>query len=136
MQIPGRRFMKDDNIFTDWIQRGADNVILRADRVASNPSNSAGITVTIKVFTKNSDETGDGHAVQEAGSSTALQFTVAYNDTTVRELVVASVATSTASNPKGLEQLVRLQLVATGGGDDDWTEIRLFPPIFYKSATP
>ncbi len=135
MQIPGRRFMKDDKVLTDWMPRGGDNVILRGDRVSSNPSASAGITVTIRVFTKNNDETGDGIAVQQSGSSTALSFTVDYNDTTVQELVVNSVATTTSSNPKGLKQMLRLELVATGGGDDDWTEIRLFSPIFFNAAS-
>lgn len=135
MRIPGRRFMKDDKVLTDWISRTGDNVILRGDRVSSNPSASAGVTVTIRVLTKNSDETGDGLAVQQAGTSTPLSFTIDYDDTVVRELVVTSVATATPSNPKGLKQLLRLELVATGGGDDDWTEIRLFPPIFFNSAT-
>jgi hypothetical protein len=104
--------MKDDKVFRDWIPRGGDNVILRADRVSSNPSSGTGITVTIRVFTKSSDETGDGFAVQQSGSSTPLSFTVLHTDTTVKELIVSSVATTTSSNPKGLKQLVRLELVA------------------------
>lgn len=135
MQIPGRRFMKDQKVLTDWIPRGGDNVIVRADRVASNPSSGSGVTVTIMVRTKNSDETGDGHAVQESGGSTALSFTVSNTDTTVKELVINSVATSSASAPKGLEQMIRLELLATGGDTDDWTEIRLFPPIFFNAAS-
>jgi hypothetical protein len=135
MRIPGRRFMKDDKVLTDWIPRTGDNVILRGERVSSNPAGMAGITVTIRVLTKNSDETGDGIAVQQPGSSTALSFTIDFNDTGVQELVVTSVATSTLSNPKGLKQLVRLELVATGPNAEDWVEIRLFPPIFFNSAT-
>lgn len=126
--------MKDEKIYTDWIPRGGDNVILRADRTSSNPSASAGVTVTVRVFTKNLDETGDGYAVEPSGSSTPVSFTVAYDSTTVQELVVTSTPTSTASHPKGLKQLVRLELVGSGSGDDDWTDVRIFPPIFFNDA--
>lgn len=126
MQIPGRRFSPNDKIYTDWVSRGGDNVILRADRVASPASGTC--KVTIRVLTKNADENTDG-AVVYSGASPA-SFEVAIGDNDVNELVIVSEAAA----PKGLKQLVRLEIVCTGG-TGEWIQVRIFPPIFFNSAS-
>lgn len=133
MDIPGRKLFKDESVFTGWFPRGGDNVILRADKVAF----SGTTTATIYVFTKNSETEGDGKAVEEAGAGTTpLSFTVASGDTTVKELVVSSLATSDTDHPKGLLELVRLKIaVTTATNASDFVQVRLFPPIFFNEAT-
>jgi hypothetical protein len=132
MSIPGRKLFLGEKIYTDWFQRGGDNIIVRADKVAS----SGTTTATIKVFTKNTEDTGDGNAVED-GSGSALSFTVTSASTDVEELIIQSAATSDDSHPKGLLELVRLEIEVTSTGSDpsDYVQVRLFPPIFFNAAT-
>ncbi len=71
MQIPGRRFSNNDKILTDWAPRGGDNMIIRADRVASTASGSC--RVTIRVITKNADESGEGVPIHSSTNPVSFQ---------------------------------------------------------------
>lgn len=128
MNLPGRRFVPGEIIYTDWFPRGADNMIIRGQTIDSESSPN----VKIEVYTKNPDATSgqDGVLItQSGGSDFNLQLT---SSTTAIETKVL-VSLYDATYTEGLEQLVRFKIIVTGTG---WLLARLFPPIFFDRAQP
>lgn len=132
MQIPGRRFSNNDKILTDWAPRGGDNMIIRAERVASTAS--GGCRVTIRVITKNADESGEGVPIHS--STNPVSFQVLSSDDGVKQLVIQSAVTTTSTQPQGPRQLVRLEIICDNGASNaEWIQVRLFPVIFFNAAS-
>jgi hypothetical protein len=67
MNMPGRKYFEDESIYSDWFRRGGDDMLLRVELIDWIDVSSA-ITLTIQIFTKNTETTGNGAAVTGGGS--------------------------------------------------------------------
>lgn len=130
--IPGRTLAAGEEVYTEWFPRGGDNIIMRAQAIDRSGST---LGCDIILFTKNEETTGDGTAVQEAGTSDPIKLSLGTTSTDVEGLVFQSAATGPGAN-KGLLQLVRYKISVTGGsaGDGKWLTVRLFPPVFFDAG--
>ena len=123
MELPGRRFAAGETIYSDWYPRGGDNLILRTENIDSNGSP----TVTIKVYTKNDDETGDGDIIlSDAVTGDEWSLSLASTDSIKTGLLTSGKSTSGID---GMKQQVRLVVEITGTGTDTWMLARVFPLI-------
>ena len=132
MNVPGRKIFKGEAIYSDWFVRRGDGMIVRAERI-----DSIGTTVEVKieVYTKNSDNAGDGSAVndpQSAPATAPYELRLEHDDTAVKQLVVESSNTGS----EGIKEMVRLRIEADQGGTNDWMLVRVFPPIFFDQGRP
>jgi hypothetical protein len=121
MDTPGRLYFKDEVVYTDWFGRGGDGMIVRFEIIGR----STNATIDVAVYTKNSEDTGTGSAVS-GWTLTGL------NSTGLKEFIKISDPTGGSGN--GLDQMVRLQVSASGTAGGDWSLVRLFPPIFFDRA--
>jgi hypothetical protein len=107
-------------VYSPWFPRQADMLRVVAECVAVN-----GSTLTIELYTKNSEETGDGAPVN-TGVSISLSS------------VGRSAATEwqTVGGQEGVQQLLRFRYtVASGGGNpNDWILFRLLPAVWYDTV--
>ena len=100
-----------------WMNRGGDNMRVTVDilgRVSSQ--------LTIRVFTKNREDSGDG-VDADAGTS----------------IVATSTGRSSAewtSGTAALRELVRYKytIQSTGSGAGDWTLFRMLTPIWFDTV--
>ena len=129
MDIPGRRIIKDETFYTDWMPRGGDGLILRGQQIESTVS--TGLTVKVEVYTKNADETGDGAKLEESGSTNAVHV----DFVTGSVGVVEALSEPSATANKGVKELVRLKITTSGGSTGDWMLCRTFPLLWFEGAT-
>lgn len=124
MQFPAQNMQIDEKIYTDWFPRGGDDAIFRAILVDAEMGGSPLAPlgeVTIDVFTKNADDTGDGTAV--SGAQMVLGGPVATVGGVSQQLVISTSST-------GLKELLRFKMVAADG----WITPMLLPPVFFDSG--
>lgn len=105
------------SVYTPWFPRGGDNMIVTIDvtqRMASQ--------LTIRVFTKNSEDTGDG---TDADVGTSIVATA-----TGRSSAEWTSGTAT------LKELVRYKYTvqSTGTGAGDWTLFRMLAPVWFDTT--
>lgn len=109
----------DITVYSPWFPRRADMLRVVAECVAVS-----GATLTIDLFTKDTQETGDGTAVN-TGVSISLSA------------VGRSAATEwkTVSGQEGVQQLLRFRYTVTaGGGANDWILFRLLPAVWFDAV--
>ena len=99
-------------VYSPWFPRGGDN--LRATLEVVNRVGTA--TVTVRVFTKNAEDVGDG---SEAGSSLSISGGAA--------------GRSVAEWAGVTKQLVRYKFTV-GGTDGNWTIFRMLAPVWFDSV--
>ena len=123
MNIPGRRIMHGEEIFTDYFARGGDGIILRAQVIDGSSSATPKLDIKIDIQTKSSESTS---------TPTALGSTLTLDAETPGQLktVVVSPGASTGAN-----QQLRLKISTADGAAGEWGAIRIFPPIFFNAAT-
>lgn len=125
MEFPGRTLQAGESVLSDWLPRGGDNAIFRAQLVAAELSGADPVgTVSIKVLTKNSEEPGDGAEITAA----AMSFTTTDDVGDIKEELVISTAGSSAST--GIMEMLRYKVECTNG----WMRVSVFPPVFFDSA--
>jgi len=126
--IPGRVFFKDDEVFTDWISRGGDGLILRAEAIDTN-NNS--MDLKVEPYTKNVEDTGVGTKIDSGGSSWDLVIDGAAGKIgKIQEIIKVSTGTI------GMKELIRFRItVVNATNASDWLSMRVFPPIFFDAST-
>jgi hypothetical protein len=132
--LPGRRLEPGEVVYTDWVYRAGDNVIIRAEAFQSEASASAA-KVTLTFYTKNSDDTGDGEAIESGGVE--LELDVQNTSETafdIEELIITSAGT--AEPPEGVEEMLRCRVECASGANTGWVTVRIFEPIFFDEASP
>jgi len=108
------------SVFSPWFPRGGD--ILRA---TGELVQDGGATVTIRVFTKNSEDTGDGVDVNP-------DTTIGLSGSDTRETAEWKVNT-TSQGAGGLEELVRYQFTVTGSAGT-WILLRMLSPVWFDAV--
>jgi hypothetical protein len=103
----GQTLNAGDTVYSPWFPQQAENCVFRADLIDTTGSP----TLTISIFHKNVEDTGDG----SSNSSFAAMSS-------------AGVASKQAT---GLKQLVRFKYAATGTGT---VLFRMLTPVWYDNA--
>lgn len=117
--IDGTLLFKGTTVFSPWFPRQADILRVTAECIAVN-----GATITIKLFTKNLADPGDGTQVTGSPSIT-----------------LSAVGRSTAEflyDPVqegwGIAELLRFQFAVTGSNATDWILYRLLPAVWFDAV--
>jgi len=101
------------NVYGPWIERKGDNLIARADAVDL----AVGATLTVRLFTKNIEDTGNG---DEVWSGTTIQLTSPGR----------GVARWLSNSGIGIKELVRYKFEPSSG----WALFRMLDPVWYDSV--
>jgi hypothetical protein len=116
--IDATLLMTGSTVYSPWFPRQADMLLVTAELVAVD-----GASLTVKLYTKNASDTGDGNPV-DTGTS----------------IVLSSVGRSTAewetkASQEGVEQLLRFRYEVTGEASSDWALFRLLPASWFDALT-
>ncbi|MHC4515359.1 MAG: hypothetical protein ACYTGW_15180 [Planctomycetota bacterium] len=134
--LPGRRLEPGETIFTDWVYRGGDNVIIRAEAFQSENGN-ANTKITITFYTKNSEEIGEGNEILKAAVAYTMDVGpfISTDPFDIEETIITSTATTSATEPEGVEELIRCRLECANATGSGWVTARIFEPIFFDDAS-
>jgi hypothetical protein len=106
-------------IYSPWFPRQSDSARFTLEVVAVS-----GATMGVEVFTKRSDDGGDGVNADSAGSPTKISASVVGRTTT------EWLSRGTVS----LLELVRYKFTVTGTNAYDWVLFRMLPPVWFDSV--
>lgn len=121
--IDATLLFKGTTVFSPWFPRQADMLRVTAECVAVN-----GATITIKLFTKNRSDPGDGTQVDATGGGgggTVITLSAVGRDTAEFQNVPAQ---------EGVEELLRFQFDVTGTDNTDWILYRLLPAVWFDAV--
>ncbi len=106
------------SVYSPWFPRAGDLLRVVAECVAVS-----GGTLTIRVFGKNSDDTGDGTDINSG--TTIVLSSVGFSPAT--EWASPSPPTT------GVKQLLRFQFTVSGSGAN-WVLYRLLPAVWFDAV--
>lgn len=116
--IDATMLWKGVTVYSPWFPRQADMLRVAAECVARS-----GATLTISLYTKSEEQTGDGLPVDE-------------NTTIVLSAQVRSLAEwKTVVSQEGVRQLLRFRFSVTGSNNNDWILYRLLPAVWFDAVT-
>jgi hypothetical protein len=128
MTIPGRRISYGETFYTDWIPRGGDCAILRAQVLMKNAS---GGSVRISLETR-SEEGTSANPIDTYYPSSAPKL-LELSGVVVGAAIY--LPTKDTSSPlRGFQEQVRAKVTVNGGSAGDYWVVRLFPPIFFDNS--
>jgi len=116
--IDAMLLLKGTTVFSPWFPRQADMLRVTAECVAVD-----GATVTIKLYTKNLEDTGNGDPVDE-------NVSISLNSIGQR----ITEEWKTVVSQEGVQQLLRFQYVVTGSATNDWILFRLMPAVWFDAV--
>ena len=116
-QIPGRRISTGESFYTDWMSRGGDSMILRAEALKVVGTGSPKVTIVVQ------------HRTEPAATVTDVTPTYVPSGSA---LELTSAAVFTGYYQANLKAEVRLKVSCTG--TDAYLVVRVFPPIFFDEA--
>jgi hypothetical protein len=131
MNIPGRKYFYDEVVYSDWFPRQGDDMILRVELIDQSSSGTS-LDVDVAVFTKNTEDTGDGAAVTAASPSINSVTMEAVSSPADQAALIKTIYVQSDAN--GLKELVRVKCSASNGNAGDWLELRIHAPIFFNGA--
>lgn len=108
------------SVYSPWFPRGGNNL-----RATLEVVNVSGATLKVEVFTKESDETGDGDNAQ---ASTSISESTAGRST--KEWT----SLSTAGTVSTIEDMVRYKFTISGSNAADWVLFRMLPPVWFDTV--
>lgn len=126
MNIPGRTFIADEKFFTDWMPRGGDDAIFRAQLTGTE---GADLTSHIFIWTKNRDEQGGGERLND-GASTPNDYDFGFVDSDLAGKTSQVLVQSVNKVERGLKELVRFEIELSSGDPGSFQAIRIFPPVW------
>ena len=119
--IDGTLLFKGTTVFSPWFPRQADMLRVTAECIAVN-----GATITIKLYTKNRADPGDGNQVDAGGGGTVITLSAPGRSTAEFKYVPAQ---------EGVEEMLRFQFAVTGTDATDWILYRLLPAVWFDAVT-
>ena len=127
MNVPGRKIFKGESFYTDWQPRGGDGAILRGQVISEFKDGATGITVEIKVYTKNSEATTNQDGTAISGFQLDLDGT---SNAVIEEIF------EPAGAGAGVKEEIRFKVYtnATDGTDGDWLLLRTFGLLWFEGA--
>ncbi len=122
ISIPGRTIFFGATLYTDWVQRGGDCVLVRGDLLQLKGLTS----IDVAVETRSEEDT-------VATSTTATQSLSLTSTGTVFTGLWQADSANTAS--KGVREQLRLKITTAGGASaGDFGVLRLFAPLFFDNS--
>jgi len=125
VMIPGRRVTDGETFRTDWMSRGGDCIILRAEALVAEGID--GDTVDFALETRGEDGTSvttitptspsAGLSIASVGVGTCLYL-----------------ATTSGTAGNGAKEQVRVVVTVDGAGSGGYFVVRILPLIFFDSA--
>jgi len=109
--VPGTGIM----VYSPWFPGGGDSLRATAELVQVN-----GATLKVEVFTKNTEDTGDG-----TNADAATNITLAATGRTTAEWT---------SGTATLKELVRYRFKVTGALVSDWVLFRMLAPVWFEAV--
>lgn len=129
--IPGRRISYGETFYTDWMPRGGDCALLRAQALIK--SAAGGSTVYVSLETR-SEEATTATSMDTYYPSSAPKL---LNLNSVGVKTAIYLATTGSNTPaRGFQEQVRFKVTVNGGAAGDYWVIRLFPPVFFDNSIP
>lgn len=110
-------------VFSPWFPRHGDSVRCALDLEAATTNG----TLTVDLFTKNTEDTGDGSNSDSSGSA-KITSTAGTPGRYAAEWV--------SKGTIGLKELVRYRFTAGGSAATDWVLFRMLPPVWFDSVAP
>ena len=98
---------KGNAVYSPWMPRQADNITFSAEVVAR----TSGSSLTVALYEKNKEDTGDGSPVASAS------FTI-------------SSETSDSYTASGVKEMIRYKYSAAGTGASDYVLFRSLDPVW------
>jgi hypothetical protein len=96
---------------------------------------SASHGVQFELYTKNSEDTGDGTQVIAASPSiSTVSFSAPGGTPSQAGLIKTIYIESGTTSGTGLGEMIRIKATAGGGIDGEWLELRIHPPIFINRS--
>ena len=106
-------------VYSPWFPRQADHLRVSLEVVQIN-----GATIKVEVFTKNSEDSGDGTNADSAGVPTNITANAVGRTTTEWY----------SSGTIGLLEMVRYRFKVTGTSVSDWVLFRMLSPIWFNAV--
>lgn len=106
-------------MFSPWFPSGGDHV-----RMTLEVAEVDGATIRVDLFTKNSEDGGDGTNADSAVGPTNITAN-AVGRTTVEWYSTGTIA---------LLEMVRYQFTVTGANSTDWVLFRMLAPVWFNAA--
>ncbi len=109
-------------VYSPWFPRGGDHARFTVDVVSMGQSGGGSPEVTVRAWTKNTEETGDG---------ANADATVSIVRTATGRTTAEWLSTSTA----GLKELVRYKFTVANTSDmgRGWALFRMLPPVWFNA---
>ncbi len=123
VSIPGRRVSNGETFYMEWMGRGGDCFILRAELLVFDGDGS------VSVAAETRGEDGD-----TVTTVTATTSAIAMSSLGVATAVYLATTSTTPGN--GAQEQVRIKIAYTNGSAGDYAVVRIFPPVFFDSAKP
>jgi len=106
-------------VYSPWFPRQADHLRATLEVVQIN-----GATIKVELFTKNSEDVGDGSNADSGGSPTNISASGTGRTTT------EWYSTGTI----GLKEMVRYRFTVTGTEVSDWVLFRMLAPVWFSGV--
>jgi len=106
-------------VYSPWFARQADSARVTLEVVQIN-----GATIVVEVFTKNTEDDGDGLNADSAGAPTKITANVV-GRTTTEWLWAGTIS---------LKEMVRYRYTITGNEVSDWVLFRMVSPAWFDSV--
>lgn len=128
--IPGRRISYGETFYTDWVPRGGDCAILRAEGLIKTAA--GGSTVRISLQTRSEEGTASDMDTFYPSSSPKL---LEISGTGLARAIYLAKASS-VSPVRGFLEQVRAKITVYGGAAGDYYVVRIFPLVFFDNSIP
>ena len=112
--------IQGSTVFSPWFPRGGDNVTATLEVVEISSA-----TLKVELFTKNSEDAGNGSNADSAGTPISISATA----TGRTSATWSQPTTSTVS----IKEMVRYKFTVTGTGTN-WVLFRMLPPVWFDSV--
>lgn len=109
-------------VYSPWFPRQGDNAVFTLDTIEIQ---GTGAQLSVQVFTKNSEDAGDG-AVADDGMGSAVEIVRTLADGPGRE---------NNTWEGNLKEMVRYKFIMKNS-TDDWALFRMLPPVWFDSVAP
>lgn len=111
-------------VFSPWFPRGGDNARFPLDLVEFDATGAASMELSVRAFTKNTEDSGDG-----ADADTSTKITAIATGRTTVEWASTSIV--------GFKELVRYQFTLANVSDEGgevWSLFRMLPPVWFDDV--
>jgi hypothetical protein len=126
--IPGRRINNGETFYTDWIARGGDCAILRAQLLVAASAEGA-LRTSLETRSEEETSTNTMDTYYPASAPKLLELVGVGFGT-----AIYLATTGTNSPLRGFKEQVRAKVTTNSEAAGDYWVVRLFPVIFFDNS--